>query len=137
MSSPFRKWIPLARILITGFLAGCSSSDEQWSQSGREKGIREAKAAIANDKLKLKEYPPTPSPPGHAEYTALLREKCGVEYEVISTPDFSEELKQEVWGWNETMRAEIKRRFGQDILQQLNDEAKKRWQDRLSPKSTE
>jgi hypothetical protein len=65
----------------------------------------------------------------------LLRAKCGVEYEVISTPSFSEDLKQEVWGWNETMRAEIKRKFGPDIFQQLNEEAKEKWQDRLSPKS--
>ena len=151
MSSPFWRWIPLACILVTGFLAGCSSSDEQGSQSGRgqgiaqdkgsrsgrEKGIREARAAIAEGKLKLKEYPPTPSPPGHGEYTALFRERCGVEYEVISTPDFSEELKQEVWGWNEMMRAEIERKFGPDIFQQLNEEAKERWQNRLSPESKE
>lgn len=122
-----------------------TSSNEQGSQAsqtagdqalqGREKGVREATLAIAEGQLKLKEYPPTPSPPGHNEYVALLREKCGVTYKAISHPGFSEELKQEVGGWNEVMEAEIKRKFGEDIFQQLHDEAKKRRESQLSSRS--
>ncbi len=147
------SWVRVALgcVLVSAFTAGCSSSNQSGSkgdQSERagddktqnrlagEKGKRDAKAAIADGKLKLKEYPPTPYPPGHGEYTALLRDKCGVEYEVMKDPDpgagHSERLQQEVKAWNKMMEAEIRREFGQDIFEQLHEEAKRRWQDRLS-----
>lgn len=136
MDSTCGNWLLLTCMLAIAFVAGCDSSgnsanSESDLQAAREKGIREAKAAIADGKLKLKEYPPLPSPPGRNEYTALLRERCGVESEVISTPDFSRALQQEVSAWNDTMRAEIRRRFGDDIFQQLQDEAKQNWQGKL------
>ncbi len=136
MDSTCGNWLPLACILTIAFLVGCDTSgqsarSESDLQSAREKGIREAKAAIADGKLKLKEYPPLPSPPGHNEYAALLRERCGVESEVISTPGLSKALQQEVSAWNDTMRAEIRRKFGNDIFQQLQDEAKQNWQNKL------
>jgi len=153
MNNASRKRVPLGCVLVSALLTGCPSSDqsrqteEHLRRTGkdqaqcrlaREKGIREAKAAIADGTLKLKEYPPTPYPPGHGEYTALLRDECGVEYEVVKDPyagpGHSEELIQEVRAWNETMRAEIMRKFGQDVFQRLHDEVKKRWDRKGSPK---
>lgn len=111
-----RQFFLLAAVALLMCTTGCGPR-------GREKGVRDAKEALAAGKLMLKEYPPLPSPAGHNEYVALLRKKCGVDYKVISTPGFSEKLKQEVWGWNEVMETEIERKFGADIFQQLRDEA--------------
>jgi len=147
MNNPCAKWISLGCLLLVACTAGCptaeqpgpTETDQTQSQSAREKGTQQAQAAIAAGELKLKEYPPLPHPPGHGQYTALLREKCGVAYEVISTsgPGYSQALKQEVAAWNQTMEAEIKRQFGPDILQRLQDEAQKTWQQSQSPKKQE
>lgn len=112
-------------------------SSNSGSQSSREKGVREAKEAIAAGKLKLKEYPPLPSPPGHNEYVRLLRERCGVEGEVPQLPPGVSERDfiQEVAGWNETMRAEIMRKFGNDIFDKLQEEGRKLWKEKVKPKN--
>lgn len=112
--------------------AGCSSG----RMSGRERGVREATDAIAAGTLKLKEYPPLPSPASHQEYINLLRERCGVGYEVPQRPpgvaeaDFIEEVR----GWNDTMTAEIERRFGAGVLGRLKDEARTRWEEKVRRK---
>jgi hypothetical protein len=104
--------------------------------AARDKGAREATESINAGKLMLKEYPPLPSPAGHQEYVQLLKEKCGVEYQVPNLPAGVKEddFIQEVRGWNDTMQAEIQRRFGADILDRLREEGRKRWQEKSPPK---
>ena len=99
------------------------------SSSGREKGAKEAAAAVAAGKLVLKEYPPLPYPPGHQEYVQLLRQRCAVAYELPKLPPGVAEADfiQEVQAWNEVVEAEIKRKFGQDIFERLQDEARAKW----------
>lgn len=112
--------------------AGCSSTASTASSgaSGREKGATDAASAIAAGKLKLKEYPPLPYPPGHGEYLQLLRDRCGIEYEVVKLPAGVDEndFIMEVQGWNEVMKAEIKRQHGADIFGRLEAEAQAAWQ---------
>jgi len=114
-------------------LAGCSVRP-----AGHEKGAAEAAEVVAVGQLKLKEYPVLPYPPGHNYYTDLLRERCGVEYEVPKLPPgvADADFKQEVHGWNEVIEAEIKRKFGAGIFGQLQEEAKKTWQESLRPEGT-
>ena len=85
--------------------AGCPSTDSTGS-SGSDKGAREAAAAIAAGDLKLKEYPPLPYPPGHREYVQLLRDRCGVEYELPKLPPGVGKavFVQEVRAWNDVMK---------------------------------
>jgi hypothetical protein len=106
---------------------------------GRVKGVKDAAEAIASGKLMLKEYPPLPYPPGHQEYVQLLREQCGVEYEVPRLPWLVAEADfiQEVRGWNETMEAEVERKFGVDIFDRLHEEASQLWQKQLNPSSNQ
>ena len=124
-------------IIIAGLAlvtSGCQPTTATFNSTGtiggnaataREKGAREAKDAIAAGVLKLKEYPPLPSPAWQGKYIQLLKERCGVDYEVpqlpkgISEADFIEEIR----GWNGVMEAEIKKKFGDDILQKLREEA--------------
>jgi hypothetical protein len=88
------------------------------------KGSADATCDIGNDALKLKEYPPTPSPAWHEKYVKLLKERCNVEWEVVQGPAVvSEALVQEVAAYNELMRVEVERRFGDGILLKLQNEA--------------
>jgi hypothetical protein len=127
-----RRWTAVAAVVAAGVLvAGCSYGHAP----GRERGAKEAAGAITAGTLKLKEYPPLPSPAGHQEYIRLLRERCGVEYEVPQLPPGVSEgdFIQEVRGWNDTMKAEIERRFGAGILGRLQDEGQRRWQEKARP----
>jgi hypothetical protein len=96
--------------------------------AARAKGAQEANDSIKAGRLKLKEYPPLPSPAWHGDYIRLLKDRCGVDYEVPALPagvsegDFIEEIR----GWNEVMQAEIRKRFGQRILEELQEEARPR-----------
>ena len=115
--------------LLVVVLAGCPAG----GPSAREKGAMEAAAALAAGTLELREFPPLPSPASHGEYITLLRERCGVAYSVPSLPPgvAHADFIQEVRGWNETMEAEIRRKFGADILGPLREEAGKRWQAKI------
>jgi hypothetical protein len=112
-----------------------SAPPTEVAASGREKGAREAADAIAAGTLKLKEYPPLPSPPGHQEYVELLRERCGVGYEVPRLPPgvAQADFIQEVRGWNEAVKAKVKQKHGAGIFEQLHEEARKRWQEKVNP----
>ena len=129
-----RWWPRCVSLVLLAIIVGCSSR-----QSGREKGVREATAAIAAGQFKLKEYPPLPYPPGHLEYVELLRERCGVEYEVLKLPSgvSKDVFIQEVRGWNDTMNAEIRRKFGAGIFGELEQEARKQWKGEVHPKGKE
>jgi hypothetical protein len=126
-------WHPACLVLLA-LTAGCSPGPSE--PSGREKGVRDAQAAIAAGQLMLKEYPPLPSPAAHGEYVQLLRERCGVGYEVPTRPPgVSEEaFIAEVRGWNDTMEAEINRKFGAGILGQLRQEGRERWEAKVKSK---
>jgi hypothetical protein len=125
----------LGLILATVALAGCESPVTMQSSDGaaKAKGAREAEAEVAAGRLKIKEYPALPSPAQHGEYIALLREMCGAEYEVISSddPKRHEALLSEVQAWNGAMYAELRRRHGPDILEELHAEAERRWKAKL------
>jgi hypothetical protein len=129
----------LRRLFVSGFsicflcmLTGCNAlQNDAKALKGRNKGITEATASIANNVLLLKEYPPLPSPAWHGDYIKLLKEKCNCGYQVIDAPKFSEELRDEVAGWNDTMKMELRRRFGDTIVEDLLQESQKLWQDRV------
>ena len=119
----------------SGWPSGGSGSSATPSSSGREKGAREAADAIAAGTLKLREYPPLVYPPGHQEYVELLRERCGVGYEVPRLPPgvAKADFIQEVRGWNEAVKAKVKQKHGAGIFEQLHEEARKRWQEKVNP----
>jgi hypothetical protein len=126
-----------AVVLAAAVLSGCERTSATFnvtaasSASPREKGKKEATDALAAGTLKLKEFPPLPSPAWHGNYIRLLKER-GIDYEVPPLPkgvpeaDFIEEIK----GWNEVVTAEIEKRLGKNILGQLHDEAKAMWENK-------
>ena len=82
-------------------------------------GVKAALADLEKGILKQKEYPPLPSPAFHVTYKRLLRTECGVAWEVVKSPKYSEALQASVAGYNDVMRAEVEHRFGRDILKKL------------------
>jgi hypothetical protein len=132
---PIGRWL-LGGLTVVAVCVGCNSASTTNARSAHDKGVREATEAIAAGKLILKEYPPLPSPAQHGEYIQLLKERCGVDYQVPSLPPGVAEADfiQEVRGWNGTMEAEIRRKFGEGILGELRQEADKRWQEKTKSK---
>lgn len=132
-----------AVVVLVALLVGCASDSPvsrpdtaiNRGSSSHQKGAKEATEAVAAGLLKIKEYPPLPSPAGHGVYVALLREQCGVGYEVPHLmPGVAEaDLIQEVRGWNEVMQAAIKKKYGASIFEELRLEASKRWEERVKP----
>jgi hypothetical protein len=106
-------------------------------QVGFVKGAEDAKDAVAKDHLLLKEYPPLPAPAWHGEYIKLLKERCKCDYQVIGEPNLAKERQDEIRGWNETMQAELRRRHGATIMEDLHKDAEKRWRDRIQPKENQ
>lgn len=94
-----------------------------------DRGTRAAESAIRAGKLKFKEYPPLPMPPGHGEYVRLLGSMCGVGYELANLPAgvTNAAFIAEVRGWNNRMTTEIERKFGPDILLRVHREAQQQW----------
>ncbi|HAY81473.1 MAG TPA: hypothetical protein DCY79_16840 [Planctomycetaceae bacterium] len=90
---------------------------------GRWKGMKAAVADLDKGVLQLNEYPPLPSPPFHSAYTWLLQTECGVGWQLVKSPKYSEALRGSVAGYHDVMRAEIEYRFGRDILTQLRSRA--------------
>src|SRR5438105_131579 len=106
-------------------LAGCQQTTATFNVTAgsttalapRAKGAKEAADAIAAGQLKWKEYPPLPAPASHGNYIRLLKERCNVDYEVASLRKgmAEEDFRQEIQGWDDTMRVEIQKRFGDNI----------------------
>jgi hypothetical protein len=119
-------------VILAGCDAGPPKGKHEAAGKARTKGVNDATAALAQGTLLLKEYPPLPSPAEHGEFIKLLKEKCNCEYAVISAP-YSVELREEIEGWNDTMRAELRKKFGETIIDDLKTEARKRWEARIKP----
>ena len=104
----------------------------------RESGRTQASHAVATGTLLLQEYPPLPSPPAHNEYVELLRTRCGVDYRVPRLPAGTDtrDFIAYIRGWNEVMEAEIRKKFGPNILGDLRQEAKQNWESKLQSAKT-
>ena len=77
----------------------------------------------------LKEYPPLPYSLREMKFIRLLKKNCNVGREVVKLqrekkgiPDKA--VIQEVRGYNDVMKMEIKHQFGQDIFEKLRAQAK-------------
>jgi hypothetical protein len=131
-----RRIVPV--LIAIAAAAGCqpasftfnttATTSSSGSSAARAKGVKDALDAIAAGTLKLKEYPPLPSPAWQGEYIKLLKERCNVDYEVPQLPAGTSEadFREEVHGWNDTMIAEINKRFGADTVQKLQKEAQEK-----------
>lgn len=112
---------------VSGTLASALKAADGMAKPSpaRLTGMRAAIDDLANGSLRQKEYPPLPYPPGYPDFIQLLRSECGVEWQVIDSPVFAKELRDEVGGYNDVMPAEIEHRFGRDIFEKLRKKALK------------
>jgi hypothetical protein len=130
-------WVVAAGCCLVVLSGGCqpASTEGQATQkageghaggpTGKEKGLRDAERDREKGILKLKEYPPLPYSLDEIRYNKLLKERCGVEHEVLGPGD-EQELRAEAQAYNSVMTAAIRKKFGDDILARLREEASKR-----------
>ena len=122
-------------LLVLTSLAGCRQENQPASRpaktDARQDGAEAAREAIGRgEPLRLLEYPPLPYPPGHNIYTDLLKERCQVEWEIGRPGDLPEELYiQHVQGWNSAVEAEIRKRFGPSVMDDLYQESQQIFQE--------
>jgi hypothetical protein len=95
----------------------------------RMKGMKAAMNDIADGVLNLIEYPALPYSPHDQEFIRLLKTEYNITREVPknkirSGSDDAELFREEVGGYNDVMKAEIKHRFGRDALEKLRAKAK-------------
>jgi hypothetical protein len=114
-------------------LAGCPDSQQAGSggrqaagATGRQKGLQDAERDVKDGVLKLKEYPPLPYSLQEMRYIRLLKDRYGVGHEVLSGPGNDPALREEVQAYNGVVNAEIRKKFGDDILTKLREEAARR-----------
>jgi hypothetical protein len=122
----YRIGLTITAIVMSAVLMTGCKSQEDAAKDARSKGRRDAEQDIAQGILKEKEYPPLPYSLQEINYIKLMKAECGVEREVISAPNDSKQLREEVAGYNEVMHAEIQRRFGADIIQKLRSKSNER-----------
>ena len=110
--------------LVVGAAAELRQPDPKKTKANpaRVKGMKAAVADIEAGKLKQKSFP-LPDPVWHGRYVELLKNECGVEWEPV-TDKATDELIASMRGYNDVMLVEIEYRFGQGILNKLNDKAK-------------
>ncbi len=133
-------WLGVLLNAFFSLVAGCtdgdfnSSTDHPSEKSSADKGACEAQTSIAKNVLILKQYPPLPNPPGHDHYVQLLQSRCGVTWESLPSdhPGQPANIRAEVRAWNLTMETEIRKRFGETILSDLQEQAKQLFQQSLS-----
>ena len=94
--------------------------------AARAQGKEVAETDVTNGVLKLKEYPPLPYSLQEIKYIKLLKSECGVERQVVQGPTDSPVIRAEVDAYNEVMQAEIRQKFGADILQKLREKAEEK-----------
>jgi len=54
----------------------------------------------------------------------MARERYGVDFDTVAGCVVTEELVERTKGYNERMQREISRRFGPDVLEKLEEEAR-------------
>lgn len=101
--------ILLAAVVGCGGKAGKTTGPSR--SAAYQRGHAAAEQAISQGVLKIKEYPPLPSPKANAEHVNRLKQ-AGIDYEACQCPPGTpeSEFSEEVQGWNERMSEEIRRR---------------------------
>ncbi len=121
----FRSTLVMVALLV--FCTNLDASHNERAKSklspARLKGMKVAIADLEKGVLKQKEYPPLPYPPRYPVFIRLLESECGLEWEVIRSPRDSKQLREEIGGYNDIMRAEIEHRFGREIFAKLQKRA--------------
>jgi len=104
--------------LATVLIASCTREHE-----GYLDGRADAQRDIAKGVLNVAYADGTQYPACTGEYMELLRKKYGVHQISYSLPLYPKVVEARARGYNEVAQAEIKRRFGSNILTQTMAEA--------------
>jgi hypothetical protein len=95
-------------------------------KSANDVGTAEAERDIKAGALKLKTHG-YPAPWLHV-WSDLMKERLGVEVEVVGDCVVTDELEANVKSYNERMNREIERRFGTGVVEALFQEARGKYE---------
>ena len=122
----------LSAVLISVILAACEESDITYtpekipySRSAFDAGRVEAQADLQAGRLVILDYG-TPRK-GQHEFEALFRERYEVEVRRVANDAVNPTINGRALGYNDVSKPEIKRRFGNDVLEGLEIEAAQTW----------
>ncbi len=110
--------------LGVGVLAFVACYSTQGSWLAENKGRADARRDLKAGKLRV-EAMGGPSEPWEGTNVRLLKERYGIEFDLVADCVVSDSVIGHAKGYNEIMGAEISRRFGKDVLGKTAEEARK------------
>jgi len=124
----------LLAVLISVIVAACDEKESDliytaekipYSRSAYDAGRVEAEADLKAGRLVILDYGVPRK--GQNEFEALLRERYEVEVRRVANEVVNPTIYGRAFGYNDVSKPEIKRRFGNDVLERLEQEAARTW----------
>ncbi len=127
--------ITMAMLCRAGISSSQSPDKDAWGHltncaAARELGMAEARRDLSNGVLIVKTAG-LPSP-DRTDYKQLLQERCDAALQPIAGCIVTSELLAYMDGYNEVSTAAIRQRFGKDIFEELNRDARTRYEKRVA-----
>ena len=128
----------LLRIILSVFaaiiLSACESENPDtaynsdgmpYSRSAYDRGRLDAQADLQANRLILEDY--GFSREGKQEFVEILKQRYGIELHRLDAENIDMKSFGHAFGYNEVAKAEIQRRFGADVIEKAQTEAKEQY----------
>ena len=121
--------------LLLGPLAGQTPSSDVAVSSNRERisltayrtGRSDAEKDVRENRLIIEAFG-LPSP-WDGDYAKVLDQRYHIQVRTLATCIVDDKTVGHAKGYNEVSRAEIKRRFGSDVIEKTRSEVQKHWEE--------
>jgi hypothetical protein len=129
-------FVPLLAAMLAGSHAQVDSdiayrSDQfPYSKSAYQTGQVDAEADLHADRLVIEDFGFPRK--GQAEYAEILQRRYRVELRRVASDIVDLKAYGHAFGYNDVSKQEIKRRFGDNILEKAQEEAAKRYDEQQS-----
>ena len=129
------KRIVVVTVCLMSVLVGCTSKQQPQAVSAQtpyEMGKSEAQASLSQNKLGWKQYG---QPMAHDNlFKQVLKEDYNIDLLIVAGCRVTEDLIQNVKGYNEIMKAEIMKRLQKDVISLAEAKAKQQFEDQRKNK---
>jgi hypothetical protein len=121
-------------VFATTLLAACEAEDPDtaynsdgmpYSRSAYDRGRLDAQADLQVNRLILEDY--GFSREGKEEFVEILKQRYGIELRRLDAENIDMKSSGHAFGYNEVAKAEIQRRFGADVIEKAQAEAKEQY----------
>lgn len=121
--------------LSGAILAGCHAPEDRdiayasdhtpYSESAYQAGRVEAETDLHAGRFVIEDYGFPRK--GQAEYAEILKRRCDIELRRVASDIVDLKAYGHAFGYNDVSKPEIKRRFGDDVLEKAQEEAAKHY----------